>query len=236
MNINDFNIKKENQVKAINKIIQLSKENHFEASVKEAILKAGQKAIEAINTERAEVYKELENFEFDPGVYDHNHPGNAVDIKTNVKDVRSMVNEIGNILATLRAENKEIYTGVIINHNTNDKFSFTEKFKQAASKFDYSLSIINDSLGSANPPEEGVSALKDDSNIDFGEKEIPSTETHILTEEDIKENPELTEAGLKAGDEVHLNAEIGEKPSETTPPPTEEKPATQKSTKKDSKK
>lgn len=35
----------------------------------------------------------------------------------------------------------------------------------------------------------------------------PVTTTHVLTEEDVKNNPDLKENGLSAGDEVQLDAE-----------------------------
>ena len=171
MNINDFNIQKEEQVKKINKIIQLAKHNHIENKTKKSIIANGKKAISAINEERKIVYKELINLDFEAVEYDENADHNSESIPTNVSDTRSIENEIANTVTALNAENLKLYSQSIINHSTNDKFTFPEAFKNSTMDLVKALHEIKSDISSIIEQEST-------------EEESAGTEKSLLEESD----------------------------------------------------
>lgn len=62
------------------------------------------------------------------------------------------------------------------------------------------LQKLNADLAEARARE--LKALNFISNMTIAKNDVPQGTPHILTQEDLDDNPELVEAGLKVGDEV----------------------------------
>ena len=76
----------------------------------------------------------------------------------------------------------------------------------------YELQELNTKIAAARAEE--LKALSFIANITSPNTEAPQGDPHILTQDDIDQHPELSEAGLKVGDEVMVGKE--EQPKKRT--------------------
>lgn len=75
---------------------------------------------------------------------------------------------------------------------------FTEQV--AVKKLQLEVQVINADIAEARVRE--LKALNFISNMTIAKNDVPQGTPHTLTQEDLDNNPELVEAGLKVGDEV----------------------------------
>lgn len=108
--------------------------------------------------------------------------------KENVAEVAEVLKSI----LTAEEDNETSYSGTIIVNDGNEKSSVISVANVKKSLILEVVSLVNGEQSDVNDQEE-------------------STTTHVVTEQDIEENPELSELGITTGEEI--NIPIGEKPS-----------------------
>lgn len=176
INSTQFHINAEHQVKQINHVVQTVKRNGFTPEVRNAILDLAKKAIDAITAMRREVYKQLEDFNYDYK-YEHDFSVNeSQKTALNVNDVRYLENEAKGMIIKIRHDNE--YIAGIISHSFK-KFQKTRAFEDNQEKLRKSLDDMIDAF---------------------------LTIEHEVTEDDIKNNPDLEKIGIKVGDKIQIPA------------------------------
>lgn len=150
MNTQQYHVAQENLVNEINKISKLVERNHFSEKIKKTFVEAVPKIIDAINENRSEVYKQLEDHEHTFDKYDASlNYYDRVNTEQDQSNVFHITNKINNELATMDFSVKEIH-----GNPPAGKFKKTDKFNDNQEIIDDSIKalveVINEPVDEEN--------------------------------------------------------------------------------------
>jgi hypothetical protein len=202
MTTTEYHTSKEGQIKKINKVIQTiahadPEDQFMEPEKRDFIINKLSKVCNFINMQREGMYEILDSFEF-KGEYDHQALPHAAQPHLTGKmrkNIHLLFQELSEVIGEVKKD-----SGLTVVNAKNEKLD-DKKRKQLMEADEYIITEINAILSNMNEPEP--EKPMDEKTLE--EKIEPKYE---LQEEDIINNPDLKEAGLKVGDKIDIPVEI----------------------------
>lgn len=184
MKSSQLHILKQGHLKKIIDIASLTSKISHKEGVAEAIVAACNKASKAIVQQRKNLYKDLEDFDYNIEV-EHKAPTPKETGDDSLVAETAILVLVNQILK----DNESVIAGKIVNDMTNKKLSDIKLYEDPAVDILEALLDIHAEV-SSQFPETG--------------QEKKEVITHTLTENDFDNNPDLNNAGLNVGDEVEI--------------------------------
>ena len=189
----------------------------FSKETIETVKKLTHDAVHCLGAIKQEVYRFIQNID-DVKISCNYSIEKPISYSWETGDIKMVQNRILKMLSDYNAQLKTITLGNLVSSTDNRTFKLNDTFKKEMNNFDeivnkFSETILNDKNVlpetkvevSPQTEEEKKTQSNTTTNQPVGGSE---TETkHTLSEEDMKNNPELSANGLKAGDEVLIPKE-----------------------------